>query len=427
MSELRSGRRISPLVCAWVFIVVAVLVCAGVLPRGSQAWDDIGIMAEPGTIRVIPSPANVTPGGTVTVDIRLEGVEDYYGIEIQLSFDPSIVQVPSMMATPRWDLFDPFNSMIVRNYVDNSAGTFLYVITNTNPGAPFSGSGRVCSLTFEGVTEGTSNLIFEHAKGSTIDAEPLWPARINGSIVVAANTPTPTDTLTITDTPTDTPTITDTPTDTPTITDTPTDTPTITDTPTDTPTITDTPTDTPTATNTPANTPTATDTPDIGPVDTPTATATSTDGVLSVTPTVTSTPTGTPTDTPTATYTPDIGPVDTPTATATGSVTASVTPIDTSTATVTATSSVGETPTDTPTPDINPVWTPTATATGEAPSGGPFLPMILLGAISQPAPTATLTPTLSLTGTPTPSSTPTSTDTPTPPPAGSFLPMILAD
>jgi hypothetical protein len=122
---------------------------------------------------------------------------------------------------------------------------------------------------------------------------------------LVSQTPTPTNTPTLSQTPTNTPTISITPTNTPTISTTPTNTPTISTTPTNTPTIsttpTNTPTNTPTISITPTNTPTISQTPTNTPTlsETPTNTPT-----ISQTPTNTPTISTTPTNTPTTTQTP---------------------------------------------------------------------------------------------------------------------------
>lgn len=169
-------------------------------------------------------------------------------------------------------------------------------------------------------------------------------------------TPTPTNTPTITEmvtaTPTETPTLTattastdtPTPTSTQTHTSTPTDTPTPTYTPTNTATAT--PTNTPTSTITPTNTPTRTPRRSQTPTSTPTRTATPTNSP-------TATESGTSTRTPTISATPTNSPTTTTTRTATG--TSTNTPKRTNTPTNTAT------PTNTPTPTRT--RSPTATPT----------------------------------------------------------------
>jgi hypothetical protein len=186
-------------------------------------------------------------------------------------------------------------------------------------------------------------------------------------------TETPADTFTDSPTPTGSPTATDTDSPTPTSTPTDPDSPTETDSPT--PSSTGTPSDSPTETTsaTPTHSPTATPsaTPTASPTDSPTATPSAT-------------PTASPTDSPTATrsitlsFTATYSPTATPTATGTPSATVSPTPSQspiltltpTSTATPTATSSFSHSPTLTGTRTASPTRTatPSATETAVAPA-----------------------------------------------------------
>lgn len=291
------GRR---LLAVWVAACL-LWVGGGSSLAGSAAHASSGPV-----VKVEPASAHIYPvGATTTVEVWVQDVQALYGIDVRLAFDPGVVNVPSGQVTPLWEVFDASNHFIVKNVADNGAGTIWYAITNINPAQPFTGTGRICSITFSGVAVGVSDLQFTYAKGSTRDGTAIWPEVVHGSIEVlaspppATSTPTSTPTATWTGTSTPTPTDTATSTRTPTPTDTPTHTPTYTPGPTSTPTHT--PTITPTRTET--NTPTHTSTP------TRTGTATQTS---------TSPPTGTPTSTPTLTHTPTATSTPTATATATG-------------------------------------------------------------------------------------------------------------
>lgn len=244
-------------------------------------------------------------------------------------------------------------------------------------------------------------------------------------------TPTITDTPTITNTPTNTntPTITNTPTNTFTPTDTPTrtNTPTNTNTPTDTltPTITNTPTDTPTRTNTPTSTNTPTDT--LTPTSTHTPTETLTPTITNTptetyTPTITNTPTDTPTNTPTRTPRKSDTPTmtETPTHTQTNTPTETLTPTQTFTRTATRTSTSTNTVTNTPTETLTPTRTntPTNTATNTATN----TPTLTPTRTNTPTNTATNTPTLTPTRTNTPTNTATNTPTKTSTPTDTATP-----
>jgi hypothetical protein len=241
-----------------------------------------------------------------------------------------------------------------------------------------------------------------------------------------ANTPTITNTPTVTSTATNTPTVTTTATKTPSVTPTATNTPTVTRTATNTPTRTPTRTPKPTASRTPTrtDTPTRTGTPSR----TPTRTATPTNSTTPVatptrTPTAvaTNTPTAPPTSTPTdmATSSPTQSPSNTPTAVPTSSATAPPTSTPMDTATSSPTQSPSNTPTAVPTntPAATSTSSPTSTATSSAvvatntPTNTPGSTDTQT---NTPVPTSTATPTPTLTNTPTRTQTAAPTLTPTP-------------
>ena len=61
-----------------------------------------------------------------------------------------------------------------------------YALTNMNPAEPFTGTGRVCSITFTGMSSGAAVLDFFYVKGSTRDGDELYPAPMDGSVVVGS-------------------------------------------------------------------------------------------------------------------------------------------------------------------------------------------------------------------------------------------------
>ena len=143
----------------------------------------------PGTIRIRPQPASVGVGGTVTVDVWLENAGNVYGLDFRLNFEKAKVSVPSGKVTPLWEVFDENNSFPIANKVTSVNGTYnqiQYALTNVNPAEPFTGTGRVCSITFSGLAEGTTALDFTYAKASTRDGDPLYPAQVDGVILIGS-------------------------------------------------------------------------------------------------------------------------------------------------------------------------------------------------------------------------------------------------
>jgi hypothetical protein len=159
-----------------------------------------------GTISISPVVAYTTVGSSVSVDVWISDVTDLYGMDFRICFDPNIAAIPSNDGTLLWEVFDPVNNFQIRNGVFDAYAMYCpctsiptnkfywYSVTQTddpfNPGTPlpFSGSGRLARLTFQGMAVGTTALHFCYAKGSTKDGDPLWPTMVDGSITVSEPT-----------------------------------------------------------------------------------------------------------------------------------------------------------------------------------------------------------------------------------------------
>jgi hypothetical protein len=173
-------------IAAAALLALAALTSAAAGPRASspQMATDM-----PGMIRILPQPAFVGVGGTVTVDVWLENVGNIYGLDFKLNFEKAEVSIPSGKVTPLWEVFDEDNQFTISNKVisvDGAYNQLQYALTNVNPAEPFTGTGRVCSITFSGLAEGTTALDFTYAKGSTQDGDPLYPVQVDGIIVIGS-------------------------------------------------------------------------------------------------------------------------------------------------------------------------------------------------------------------------------------------------
>jgi len=234
-------------------------------------------LAQAAAAQLTPAYQNIDVAQTATVTLHVEDVDNLYGYQVAIIFDPAILEVIDADAsTPGVQVslgtfVQP--DFVQQNNADNSVGAIVCVVSQMNPSPAVSGSGDLLSITFRGKATGTSDIHFTDLRLARINGTEIPTTRQDAQITVGGvPQPTPTATATNTSTPTATTPATNTPTPTLTATTPATSTP------------------TPTATTTPATA-------------TPTPTATTTPATATPTPTATSgTPTATPTPTPT--YTP---------------------------------------------------------------------------------------------------------------------------
>jgi len=167
-----------------------------------------GLLAAPGsaagpqtTVRLAPAVVQVGAGLTAAVSVHVQDVQDLYGLDIRLAFDPSAVEVvdaqpatPGVQSHPgdllRLDL-------LARNTADNSAGTVWFAMTQANPTQEVSGSGTAFTVIFRGRREGArSPLTVTYARLATRDGREIAATCRGGVIEVIAAagapaTPTP--------------------------------------------------------------------------------------------------------------------------------------------------------------------------------------------------------------------------------------------
>jgi LysM repeat protein len=238
------------------------------------SWPLSGALAANASAQLAPAFQTIGIAQTTTVTLNVQGVENLYGYQTAIIFDPNILEVvdadgskPGTQVTLGTFLQPDF---VQQNNADNSVGAIICVVSQLAPSAAVTGNGALLTITFRGKAQGLSDIHFTDLRLADVNGTAIPTTRQDAQIQVGT-TPQPTASNTSTSTPTNTPTATST---------TPTATPTATST---------TPTATPTATSTtPTATPTATST-------TPTATPTATSTTPTATPTATSSaPTATP-------------------------------------------------------------------------------------------------------------------------------------
>lgn len=156
--------------------------------------------AAQGKAVVRASSETIGLGLTGTVLIQVRSVSDLYGADVQLSFDPQVIEVvdadPSTggLQVQAGDFLAP--GFLIRNTADNEAGTVWYAMTQLNPSQPKSGSGTLIIVTFRGKKEGgSSEIVIESATLATRWGETIPLILENGRVqVVSADQAPPTPT-----------------------------------------------------------------------------------------------------------------------------------------------------------------------------------------------------------------------------------------
>jgi hypothetical protein len=128
-------------------------------------------------VRVAPASQQIEGGQTTTAEIRVENVAGLWGAEIQLRFNPALLQVqdadPGAEGVQIQPGSFPSPDFVAVNEVDNAAGIVNYAVAQLAPREPASGGGLLASVTFQGVSRGTSDLTLSVVKLSTNQGQPI--------------------------------------------------------------------------------------------------------------------------------------------------------------------------------------------------------------------------------------------------------------
>jgi hypothetical protein len=129
------------------------------------------------------------PGNRVEVPVQIEDVQELYGIDIEIKFDPDVIQIED--ADPKASGTQPAlgtfldAGLSLFNTVDNNAGVIRFVMSQVNPSKPKSGEGNLLILYVRGLAEGESDLEITILELSTRGGEAIAAEPVDGEVTVS--------------------------------------------------------------------------------------------------------------------------------------------------------------------------------------------------------------------------------------------------
>jgi LysM repeat protein len=194
-----------------IAVLFLLLALASVLPAAQVA-------AQTSTVRLTPASQAIGVGQTATVTLRAENVDSFYGYQVELTFDPAVLEVSDAdpaktgVQVSLGTFLQP--DFVQQNNANNATGRITVVISQLAPTSPVTGSGDLFTITFQGKADGQSTVGYADLKLAKSDGTEIAATTQTAQITVGTATqPTATPTATLTPTPTTTVT---TPTPTPT-------------------------------------------------------------------------------------------------------------------------------------------------------------------------------------------------------------------
>ncbi len=148
-------------------------------------------------VRLSPASLQVGPGQTADVTVEVDGVQDLYGADVRLSFDPNILEVVD--ADPAKDGIQVSQGAFldtgftIRNQADNAAGTVWFAATQLNPSTPKSGTGALVVVKLHAKAAGRSPLTVTKADMARRDGTKIQSEFVSGEAQVGQAGASPAD------------------------------------------------------------------------------------------------------------------------------------------------------------------------------------------------------------------------------------------
>ncbi|HEY3291268.1 MAG TPA: cohesin domain-containing protein [Anaerolineae bacterium] len=154
-------------------------------------WTSVTAQNSAPTVNLNPAVLQIPVGNVAEAAIQIDGVQDLYGFDVALKFDPNAVEVVAAdAANPKAPLaagkfLDA--GFVAVNLADNAAGTTRFVMTQLNPSEPKSGSGILVVMKLRGLKEGAkAALTFTRADLARRDGKTFTATPVSGQVSVVA-------------------------------------------------------------------------------------------------------------------------------------------------------------------------------------------------------------------------------------------------
>jgi len=141
---------------------------------------------------VNPATTNAFLGETITINITISNVQNLYGLDVTLLWNPSALTIQNvnlrlgvesyldgiLHGTPSGEIF------IQENTTDQENGEYRLVATSVAPAPSFSGSGNIAIITFNVTSTGNSELVLitELADYNPSGSNLIDHTDVNGSV-----------------------------------------------------------------------------------------------------------------------------------------------------------------------------------------------------------------------------------------------------
>ncbi len=126
--------------------------------------------------------SNTVIGEEFTVDILVKESPMIYGVDINIAYDPALLEVvdtdekTSGVQMMPGDFLNPASSFFIQNRDDSQKGRIYYTMSLLNPATEAGGDGLIAKAVFRPIAEGKTGLIIEKGQFGTRSGKTINPA-----------------------------------------------------------------------------------------------------------------------------------------------------------------------------------------------------------------------------------------------------------
>jgi len=155
-----------------IILLLLVLILAGTFIATSAGVEN-GVI-----LWLNPAYALVNTGTSSGLTLQLDSATNVYGIQLEMTFDPAVINVVGSTLTPG---SCPAPDFVLYNTADNGTGDISYVVTQLSPTAPCNG-GDVAEIEITCVAPGETTVSITSSIISDPNGLPIPHTTQNGSV-----------------------------------------------------------------------------------------------------------------------------------------------------------------------------------------------------------------------------------------------------
>lgn len=129
-----------------------------------EGFEAPAAQVENAILRIQPSTQQLNVGAVATVEIQIANVADLAGADVELRFNPAVLQVQDANPATEGVQIQPGTFLrpdfVVTNEANNTTGVIRYILTQVAGTPPAAGAGTLATVNFQAVTPGISDLTF---------------------------------------------------------------------------------------------------------------------------------------------------------------------------------------------------------------------------------------------------------------------------